>query len=154
MTQAVTIRTITVSDREAYEQVYALREEVLRKPIGLSLKNEDLSADKMDTIVIAEQGNEVIGCLMIHPTDDTKVMKLRQMAVSDKEQGRGIGKQLMLAAEQVIWNKGCERIVLHARVTAREFYDKLNYKTTSAVFTEVGIPHVVMEKAKEKADEV
>ncbi len=32
-----------------------------------------------------------------------------------------------------------------------DFYKRLNYTTTSDVFTEVGIPHVVMEKTRKNA---
>lgn len=147
----ISIRAVTINDKDVYDKVFVLREEILRKPIGLSLKNEDLSADNDDTIVIAEKGEDVIGCLMIHPTDDVGMMKLRQMAVAANEQGTGIGRMLMKAAEDIIWANNCRKIVLHARVTAEEFYRRLNYKTTGDVFTEVGIPHVVMEKDKTNA---
>lgn len=144
MTDIIT-RNISIHD-EGYHKVYELREEILRKPIGLSLKNEDLSGDALDVIVIAENNDDIIGCVMIHPTDNTEVLKLRQMAVADKWQGKGVGNLLMKAAEQQCRDKGARKIILHARVTAQTFYEKLGYAVVSGVFTEVGIPHVVMEK--------
>jgi predicted GNAT family N-acyltransferase len=143
----IQIRQISLNEPD-YEQVYNLREEVLRKPIGLSLKNEDLSGDAKDIILGAMQRGKVIGCLMIHPTEAEHKVKIRQMAVSDEWQGKGLGRMLMTEAEQLAWRSNKTHIVLHARITAQPFYEKLNYKTTSAVFTEVGIPHVVMEKTK------
>ncbi|RYD59365.1 MAG: GNAT family N-acetyltransferase [Sphingobacteriales bacterium] len=143
----IKIRQIAVDD-VYYSQIYDLREEVLRKPIGLSLKNEDLSGDADDIILGAILDNKVVGCLMIHPTDAVHKVKIRQMAVADEWQGKGLGRMLMTEAEQHSWRNNKTHIILHARVTAQPFYDKLGYHTTSDVFTEVGIPHVVMEKMK------
>lgn len=142
----INIRSITIHDKAAYQQVYDLREEILRKPIGLSLKNEDLSGDADDIIIIAEIDGTVVGCVMIHPTAEAGVMKLRQMAIAEGLQGTGIGRMIVKEAEQVIKKVGNTTIKLHARITAEGFYQRLNYITTSAVFTEVGIPHVIMEK--------
>ncbi len=138
-------KIITTSDL-VYEQVYNLREEMLRVPIGLSLKDEDLSADELDTIVVAMQGDTVTGCVMIQTTGDGETVKFRQMAVAASVQGQGIGRTLIEAAEKHLLDKGYKKIKLHARTTAEGFYKKLGYKTVSDVFTEVGIPHVVMEK--------
>lgn len=142
----ITIRTITINDVTAYQQVYDLREEILRKPIGLSLKNEDLSADANDMIVVAEQEGNIIGCVMIQQTPDKNVAKLRQMAVAKTVQGLGIGRMLLEGAEHILLREGKKKIKLHARITAEGFYKGMNYITTSDVFTEVGIPHVIMEK--------
>ena len=141
----IVTRTISIHD-EDYHKVFDLREEILRKPIGLSLKDEDLSGDALDIIVIAEDNDDIIGCVMIHPADNAEVLKLRQMAVAGNWQGKGIGNMLMKAAEQQCLEKGAKKIVLHARITAQTFYEKLGYAVVSGVFTEVGIPHVVMEK--------
>ncbi len=141
----ITITTVSLNDA-LYQQVYNLREEVLRKPIGLSLKNEDLSGDALDTILAALENESVIGCVMLHPHENSEIIKLRQMAVADMHQGKGIGRMLVLAAEAHARESGIKKTVLHARITAAPFYKKLNYIATSGEFTEVGIPHVVMEK--------
>jgi predicted GNAT family N-acyltransferase len=143
----ITISSVTINDRQDYGEVYGLREEVLRKPIGLSLKDEDLSGDALDTIVVARSAGALIGCVMIHPSVDARILKLRQMAVAESWQRKGIGQLLVSAAEKLCWEKA-DKIILHARITAQPFYKKLGYTTVSDVFTEVGIPHVVMEKTK------
>lgn len=143
----ILIKRVSLQDKD-YQQVYNLREEILRKPIGLSLENEDLSGDALDTIFCAMHNGIVIGCLMLHPADSAEQIKFRQMAVAADWQGKGIGQLLIDAAEKHTWETGQSHIVLHARVTAQAFYEKLGYKVTSSVFTEVGIPHVVMEKLK------
>jgi predicted GNAT family N-acyltransferase len=142
----ITIRIISTKDAAAYQQVYDLREAMLRKPIGLSLKNEDLSADANDIIIVAEQNDIIIGCLMLQQTADKGIVKLRQMAVAETAQRLGIGRMLVAGAEKIIEQEGNKKIKLHARITAEGFYKNLGYTTTSDVFTEVGIPHVMMEK--------
>jgi N-acetylglutamate synthase-like GNAT family acetyltransferase len=129
-----------------YQQVWDLREEVLRKPLGMSLKNDDMSWEPMDDIFIAEHDGKVIGCLLLHHIDNDR-LKLRQMAVYDDWQGKGIGRLLVNAAEKFAAEKGYDKMVLHARKVAAGFYKSMNYTTAGDEFTEVGIPHFVMEKS-------
>ncbi len=128
-----------------YSLALALRTEVLRKPLGLSLKNEDLSWDKEDIIFIAEQNEKVVGCLMLHDVGN-KTIKLRQMAVYDSWQGMGIGRMLVGAAEKYAAQSGYDQVVLHARKGATGFYTTLGYLQFGDEFMEVGIPHIAMKK--------
>lgn len=140
----IEIKHITATSPE-YEQVWQLREDVLRKPLGLSLKDEDLSDDADDDILIAVQEHKVIGCVMLKDAGNNA--KLRQMAIADEWQGKGIGRMLVQTAEQTAKGNGYAKIVLHARQVAIDFYRKLGYTIVSELFTEVGIPHRIMEKA-------
>ena len=128
-----------------YEDVLRVREAVLRVPLGLSLRNEDLSRDHVDDIFVACSGDLVIGCLLLHPAGEG-TMQLRAMAVYADWQGQGIGRHLVRAAERFSQEKGIGKIVLHARKVALGFYLSLGYHITSDEFTEVGIPHYLMEK--------
>lgn len=143
----VVFKEISTTD-DLYAQVFNLREEILRKPIGLSLHDEDLSNEVNDHIMVAEKNNEVVGCLILTPKNQNSI-QLRQMAVSASLQKQNVGKMLVNYAEEFSWQHGYKKIVLHARMVAKGFYEKLNYTQTSDVFTEVGIPHVIMEKTKQ-----
>ena len=143
--EEIQIRELKPSEPD-YEQVLALRNELLRKPIGLSLYDEDLTGDAADVTLCALHQNNVIGCLMLQWAGGGAEVKLRQMAIAAAWQAKGIGRKLMLAAEDYCRNKGIARIVLHARVTAIPFYEKLGYSVMSGEFTEVGIAHKKMEK--------
>lgn len=140
----ITFRRVTITE-PAYRQVFELREELLRKPISLSLHDEDLSGEVNDHILVAEENNKILACLILTEKDEQTV-QLRQMAVSEKLQGTGVGKRLVAYAEQYAVEKGYQRMVLHARIVAKGFYERSGYNVTSDEFTEVGIPHVVMEK--------
>lgn len=142
--EGISISYINISSPK-YRQVWDLREEVLRKPLGLSLKNEDLSWDNEDIIFIAEQSENVVGCLMLHHVGN-KTVKLRQMAVYDSWQGRGIGRMLVEASEKYAAQNGYGQVVLHARKGAIGFYTTLGYLSFGDEFMEVGIAHYAMKK--------
>jgi predicted GNAT family N-acyltransferase len=136
---------IITSSAPEYAGVFALREEILRKPLGMSLHNEDLSRDHTDIIMAGTINGEVISCLMLHHISDSEV-QLRQMAVATAMQGTGAGRSLVQAAEAWASGKGYTKMVLHARKEATGFYTALGYTTTSDEFPEIGIPHYMMEK--------
>jgi predicted GNAT family N-acyltransferase len=140
----ITIAQIDTASPE-YVEVFELRDELLRKPLGMSLKNDDLSRDHTDIILVAKQNNKVVGCLMLHHKDEANV-QLRQMAVAGELQGTGVGRVIVTAAEQLAAEKGYKTMVLHARKVAVGFYDRLGYAAISEEFMEVGIPHFIMEK--------
>lgn len=128
-----------------YQQVFDLREEVLRKPLGMSLHNEDLSRDYTDTIMAGLMDGKVVACLMLHPKNNETV-QLRQMAVYNHLQGRGLGRKLVAAAEELAAERGYKKMILHARQVALGFYKSMNYTVVGDEFAEVGIPHYAMEK--------
>jgi ribosomal protein S18 acetylase RimI-like enzyme len=73
-------------------------------------------------------------------------VRLRQMAVLNNLQGKGIGRALMQFAENIARDRGFQKITMHARQTAVGFYEKLGYRVCGQEFEEVTIPHYVMEK--------
>jgi ribosomal protein S18 acetylase RimI-like enzyme len=78
---------------------------------------------------------------------DEKNVKLRQMAVINNLQGKGIGRALMYFAENIARDRGYKVITMHARKTATGFYERLGYKVSSEEFKELSLPHFVMEKS-------
>ena len=128
-----------------YPEVWELREEILRKPLGLSLKNEDLSRDETNVIFIAEHNGRIIGCVFLEPKDKHEA-QLRAMAVYNEWQGKGIGKLLVEALEKYALQHGFNKIILHARKVVLGFYKSMEYMQVGDEFTEVGIAHYHMEK--------
>lgn len=128
-----------------YQQVIELRQRVLRAPLGLDIRNDDLEAEIEQIIFIYEKDNVVKGCVLLQQYD-ADTFKLRQMAVDTAEQGKGIGMELVNAADIYAVNFGKSRIMLHARETAIPFYEKLGYEVIGEPLTEVGLPHRIMEK--------
>ena len=122
-----------------------LRNDILRKPLGLVFLPDELEKEKEDILIGAFEDDKMLGCCMLINTDPGTV-RLRQMAVLNTLQGKGIGKALMQFAENIARDRGYRKITMHARKTATGFYEKLGYTTNGVEFLEVTLPHVVMEK--------
>ncbi|MEO5984231.1 MAG: GNAT family N-acetyltransferase [Ferruginibacter sp.] len=128
-----------------YKQMLHLRNIILRQPLGLSFSKEELEKEKNNIHIASFDDDEMLGCCMLTPIDkDT--LQLRQMAVPDKLQGKGIGAAIMSFAETLARDKGYSKMIMHARDTAIGFYEKFGYKSIGKSFTEVNLPHHLMEK--------
>lgn len=128
-----------------YEDTVVLRDEVLRKPLGLIFDPADLEKES-DSIHIACYLNDVLaGCLILQP-DNLGGLKMRQVAVSTESQGCGIGKAMVRFSEQYARENGYNKIHMHARETAIPFYLGLGYSIEGEPFEEVTIPHRHMFK--------
>ncbi|MEO6837161.1 MAG: GNAT family N-acetyltransferase [Ginsengibacter sp.] len=128
-----------------YLQMVKLRNDILRKPLHLSFEKSELDREKNDILIGAFEEDKMLGCCLLTKVDHNCV-RLRQMAVQNNLQGKGIGASLMNYAENVARDSGYKKIIMHARETAVGFYEKLGYSITGKEFTEVSIPHFVMEK--------
>jgi N-acetylglutamate synthase-like GNAT family acetyltransferase len=129
-----------------YLQMVHLRNEILRKPLGLSFDKEELEQEKVDILMGAFEDDRLLGCCLMSRMDAATI-RLRQMAVPNNMQGKGIGRALMIFAENIARDLGYKKLCMHARTTAVGFYQKLGYTITGEEFTEVTIPHYVMEKS-------
>jgi predicted GNAT family N-acyltransferase len=128
-----------------YEEAIALRYQVLRKPLGLSYDPAELAGEKDSFHLALREGAELVTCLVLKPLDE-RCIKMRQLAVRKSSQGKGFGRELVKYAHSFARERGYAEIVLHARETARGFYEKLGYEAEADSFTEVGLPHLIMRK--------
>jgi len=129
----------------AYKAGVLLRNEVLRRPLGLELTDEELERERSDYHLVCEENGELVGCLVLAPQGNGEI-KMRQVAVSPHARGRGVGRALTEFAEEFSRQRGFTRMTLHARSTAVPFYEKLGYERTGDEFEEVTIPHWSMQK--------
>lgn len=128
-----------------YQQMVELRNEILRKPLGLLLTEEDINADKNHILIGAFEDEKMLGCCML-VKQSGQIVLLRQMAVIFDLQGKGIGRALMQFAENIARDMGYREISMHARKNAAGFYEKMGYRESSNEFTNLNIPHIVMKK--------
>ena len=128
-----------------YRQMVHLRNEILRKPLGLTINEEELEKEKNEILIGAFEEEKMLGCCMLI-NEGEKLCRLRQMAVLNNLQGKGIGRALMIFAENIARDRGFRKITMHARTSAIGFYERCGYRTCSDEFVEVTIPHKVMEK--------
>lgn len=132
-------------DSVEYQQMIRLRDEILRKPLGLYFDPEELSREKEDVLIGAFEEDKLIGCCLLTRHDAT-CCRLRQMAVSSNLQQKGIGAMLMNFAENIARERGYEQLMMHARKSAVGFYRKCGYRIEGDEFLEVTIPHYIMTK--------
>ncbi|MEP6617614.1 MAG: GNAT family N-acetyltransferase [Ginsengibacter sp.] len=138
------IRQIDHGTKE-YRQMVDLRLEILRKPLDLKFSGEELEDEKHDILIGAFEEEKILGCCLLTRIDDHSV-RLRQMAVQNNLQGKGIGASMLNYAENIARDHGFKNMIMHARKPVIGFYEKLGYKVTSGEFEEITIPHLVMEK--------
>lgn len=129
-----------------FRKELALRQEILRAPLGLNLLDEN-PHDEIDHkhFGLFDSDGNLIACVVaILLTPDQA--KFRQMAVNQAYQGKGYGRKLIERLEFHLAEIGINHLSMHARLTAVGFYQKLGYTPIGDEFVEVGIPHVRMEK--------
>lgn len=136
------------SDSPLYKQSLVLRNRVLIESVGRHENCRDFDFPDKDIYLSAFDGDLLIGTAIITPLDDTTV-QMRQMAVHEDYQGKGIGRQIVGEFEKLVLELGYSQVVLHGRESALPFYEKLGYKITSDVFYEIEIPHFEMKKELE-----
>ncbi len=128
-----------------------LRDEILRKPLGLSLADDDLEAEQNQLhFGLFDAEGELVGCVVVLPRSSGPVTpreaRLRQMAVALRFQRQGHGRRIIEEVERALAASGFTQLVLHARKPVVPFYEKLGYRVVSEEFIEVTIPHLRMEK--------
>ena len=128
-----------------YAASLALREEVLRKPLGLMWTEAELAKEPASIHVGCFQGNELVGAVVLTPEDE-RTVGMRLVAVAPAYQGQGVGSALIVFAEEVARKRGYGMMMARARGTAVPFYRKHGYGVETDVFMQVGIPHQMVWK--------
>lgn len=132
-------------DTKEYSKELELRDEVLRKPLGRSLYDDNMEAEEHDFHIGAFLNDTLVGVMILTRLSPVVVI-MRQVSVDEIWRTKNIGKEMVLYAEQYSKNKGYEMMVLNARKSAVGFYEKLGYEKVSEEFLEVNIPHYKMRK--------
>lgn len=130
---------------DLYAKSLALREAVLRRPLGLVMTTEELEDDLTRQHFCALAFGQVVGAVSLKPLSEA-ILQLKQMAVAEERQGRGIGRKLLVHAESWARASGFHVLMLHARVGAEGFYARYAYVAEGTPFDEHTIPHIRMTK--------
>src|SRR6185436_15051302 len=105
------IKLITFGTPE-YKDMVALRDEVLRKPLGIKFDPGQLKKEDTDFLIGCYDDQDILrGCVILTPLNQDCV-KLRQMAVHHDFQSQGIGEMLIQFCENLCREKGYNRIEL------------------------------------------
>jgi predicted GNAT family N-acyltransferase len=137
--------TVIKYHSEEYRQEQELRDRVLRKPLGMSLYDENMDAEQHDVHIGAFVNGRLAGVLILTKINAAEV-KMRQVAVDEASRERHIGTELILFAEEHSRTNGFSIMLLNARKTAVGFYEKQGYEKIGEEFLEIKIPHFKMRK--------
>lgn len=144
MESKIEIRKIEFGTYE-YRKQLELRNEVLKKTIGLNIFNEDLDSEKDCYHVGCFLNDELVGTVILTRVDDY-IVKMRQVAVAESLRGNNIGKRLISYGEEIAKKLGFKKILLNSRKTAVSFYEKHGYKNTNEEYIENAMCYCKMEK--------
>ena len=129
-----------------YKEACRLRDDILRKPLGMSLYDQNLEEEKDHIHIIGKSFEDDVIAYLQFKIIDEKLAKMQQVVVLPKYQSIGVGKSLVNFSEKFISNIGIYSILLHAREPVVGFYEKLGYEKFGEKFLEVTIPHHKMNK--------
>ena len=124
-----------------YRRALALREAILRAPLGLELTDEELADDALRQHFCATALGAVVGSVSLKPLD-RETVQLRQMAVAEEPRRERIGAALLAHVEDWAREAGYRLMVLNARLGAEGFYARFGYQAEG----EPSIPNIRMTK--------
>lgn len=128
-----------------YQTELEIRQDVLRKPLGRHIRDDDLSGEERYYHLGAYLAGTLVGVLYIKPLDG-QTAQIKQVAVLEERRKDGVGGKLMQAAEEYAKQQGFQKLVLEARADAAGFYLKQGYAKTGEQRIIFRIPHFRMEK--------
>lgn len=132
-------------DSPVYKVAVLLREDVLRKPLGLEWDDGIAAGEDQSFHLGCFINDRLLATLVLQPIDQTTV-KMRQVAVAFDVQGNGVGTTLVRHAEEFAKSAGFIKIVAHARELAIPFYRRLGYHIEGDSFYEVSLRHYFISK--------
>jgi GNAT superfamily N-acetyltransferase len=127
-----------------YHQAVALREALLRRPLGKTFTPQELDWEKDHVQVAGLVDHKVVATAILEPQG--QVFKMRRVAVQGDLQGLGLGSKLLDFCEQYARSQQVHAIWAYARVVVLGFYEKNGYPVVGQVFDYEGIPHVRVQK--------
>ena len=128
-----------------YSQVVALRQLILRDPVNRPYTEDDLEKDKHIVYFAYIDNNEILGVVGLEKLSSEKD-QVRQMAVHDKIQGKGVGRKLVEFLEDYARMLKLQEIDVESRYTVRGFYSRLGFNEYGTLFSKIDIPHINMKK--------
>lgn len=132
---------------EEWEAYYNLRFRILREPWNQPRGSERNDGDKTAHHFAVWENGKPLAVARMDETEELGIVQVRFVAVESSQQGRGLGKIIMLETEKTAKEQDKQKIVLHARENAVEFYKSLGYSVIEKsylLFDE--IQHYLMEK--------
>ncbi|WP_101676139.1 GNAT family N-acetyltransferase [Alloalcanivorax mobilis] len=120
----------------------ALRERVFIGEQGVPEELEWDGADPAARHFLARDGEQrPIGCLRLLGSG-----QISRLCVLETHRNTGVGRSLLIAAEETARGAGMNEIFLYAQTHATSFYESAGFSASGGVFMDAHIPHRQMFK--------
>ena len=136
-------------DGPEYEAERLLRWEVLAKPNGMPPGTEILPEENQSLHLAAFDKKRLVGCICFHP-ESTHRARVFEMAVSEEYQGKGFGRKLLHALEEMLIKRGISDVYLYAKEDSEEFYLLMGYQPEGEFIVQMGQKQRMMRKKLQK----
>lgn len=129
------------------KEAFRIRKAVFVEEQGVPLEDE---FDEFDTLngrcehILVYYEEQPVGTGRLRVVDG--LGKLERICILEPYRKFGLGKVIIKTLEDLAKEKGIVQVKLHGQTHAEGFYNKLGYQTSSNVFMEDGIPHILMVK--------
>lgn len=136
-----------ISTESDLKKAFQIRKEVFVEEQGVPLEDE---FDEFDTLnercehIMVYYNEQPVGTGRVRWVDG--LGKLERICLLEPYRKFGLGKIIIKALEEIAEEKGITQVKLHGQTQAEGFYKKLGYHTSSNIFMEDGIPHILMLK--------
>ena len=129
-----------------WEHYYAMRYDVLRKPLNQPIGSERNDGDLTGIHFALYEDGMLRAIARLDRVDETTA-QTRFVAVDPVAQGKGFGKLIMDAVEAKSIARGDKKMILHARDYALQFYLRLGYTEIEKSYKLFDVlQHYLMEK--------
>lgn len=134
-------------NEQEWENYFDLRYRILREPLGKERGSEKNDSDKTGEHICIYDNRILKAIARLDKTDQNHVAQVRFVAVEKAQQGKGYGRMIMEAVEEISEDRGDTKMILHARDYAVDFYLKLGYEVVEKSHLLFGVlQHYLMER--------
>ena len=127
------------------DEAKEIRLEVFVKEQGFEEEFDNI--DKTAAHIILFDGSHPVGVCRIFADPESGRVMIGRVAVRKAFRGRGLGADIIRAAEEYAVENGVGEIWIHSQEQAAGFYSTLDYEDTGIRDVEEGCPHILMKKA-------
>ncbi|KQL41392.1 hypothetical protein AN960_05130 [Bacillus sp. FJAT-25509] len=141
------MNTKKVTNEDELKIAFAIRKDIFVKEQGVPLEDEFDQYDNLNgdcEHILVHYNEQPVGTGRIRFVEG--VGKLERICILESFRKFGLGKNIIKALEEIAEEQGTSKVKLHGQTHAEGFYKKLGYQTSSDVFIEDGIPHILMLK--------
>ena len=129
-----------------WDAYFDLRYRVLRKNLNQPLGSEHHEGDPTGIHFALFENDQILAIARLDYMDEN-IAQVRFVAVENDQQGKGLGKKIMLAVEDRCKFDQKKKLILHARDYAVDFYLNLNYTLIEPSYKLFDVlQHFLMEK--------